>query len=278
MSSICDDILYSIFEYFDVSDIFNSSLVSKQFNDICDDDFLWKTYYERDYDVLHDDLNKLKNKDAYKKCHNISELKRKLHMSESIIDIMKLQKIMIHDKNTTKNIPQEIKELVHLECIYLSDNEKENIKISPEIKHLINLQKLFLVRCKITVIPQEIMQLINLQLLDLSNNKIINIPLQLTTQLVNLRLLLLSNNKITKIPPEIIQLINLRWLHLSYNKITEIPINISQFVSLRHLYLANNKITIIPLGLTQLISLQVLVLTDNKIKQIPDEIRDKVII
>ena len=75
MDNICYDILFHICEYLDLNNIINIKLISKQFDEILNDDFLWKTYYVREYNIKHTDLNKMKNKDAYKKCHDINVLK-----------------------------------------------------------------------------------------------------------------------------------------------------------------------------------------------------------
>ena len=134
------DELFHIFEYLDLCDIINVRLVSKQFNDILNDDFLWKTYYETSqyYHIKHSDLNMLSYKDAYKKCHKLNVLKHKLDMNESITDMMNLQQLLL---NNTK-IPSEISLLVNLKELYLNYTEIKEIPF--EISQFVNLEKLYL--------------------------------------------------------------------------------------------------------------------------------------
>src|ERR1700675_4173446 len=109
------DELFHIFEYLDLSDTINVQLVSKQFNDILSDDFLWKTYYETNgyYRIKHSELNLLSYKDVYKKCHELNVLKHKLNMNESITNMMNLQKLYLNYAKI-KEIPKEIELLINL--------------------------------------------------------------------------------------------------------------------------------------------------------------------
>ena len=271
MSSICDtqfmiyyDELFNICEYFDLSDIINVELVSKYFSDILNDDFLWKTYYKRDYNIKHQCLHILSHKDAYKKCHNISALKQKFNMNESIIDIMNLQHLILSSKK---------------------------IEEMQSIVQLVNLQTLILDNNHIKKIPKKIVQLVNLHKLHLSHNKIKKIPLEMRS-LVNLRYLFLDNNRIKKIqifkkdyrgacaetpvaypiPHEVGLFVNLKTLDLSWNQIKKIPHEMGLLVNLEYLLLGNNQIKEIPKEITQLVKLQRLLLHENKIKIIPQMI------
>ena len=125
MDNICYDILFHICEYLDLNDMINIKLISKQFDEILNDDFLWKTYYVKEYNIKHKDLNKMKKKDAYKKCHDINVLKRKLNINKSIINMMNLQRL-IYEKQI-KEIPHEIGLLVNLETLHLSGNQIKEI-------------------------------------------------------------------------------------------------------------------------------------------------------
>src|SRR5271154_1517976 len=95
MDNMCYDVLFHICEYLDLNNIMNIRLISKEFDEILNDDLLWKTYYVREYNIKHKDLNKMKNKDAYKKCHDINVLKFicNFNMNISIIDMMNIQVI-----------------------------------------------------------------------------------------------------------------------------------------------------------------------------------------
>ena len=126
MDNLCYDILFHICEYVDLNDVINIKLISKQFDEILNDDFLWKTYYVREYNIKHMELNKMKNKDAYKKCHDINVLKCKLNINKSIIDMMNLQEIQLIYKQI-KEIPHEIGLLINLQKLYLFENQIKEI-------------------------------------------------------------------------------------------------------------------------------------------------------
>lgn len=242
---ICDDVLFHIFEYVDPDEIVNVSVISKQFHYICSDDFLWLTYYKFCEDYHNKNLNNLSNKDAYKICHNVSLIKRELKIDKSMDNILKMRNLISGSKRVTK-IPKEIAQLyMHLQKLYLSDNE-------------------------ITIIPHEIGLLFNLQELYLSNNKITKIPEQLL-QLINLRELNLSCNNITKVSKELIQFVGLELLDVSFNKLTEISISkgITKRINWRSLKFIGNEITEIPSEIRIYISSQELHMFDNKIKAIP---------
>ena len=133
-----------------------------------------------------------------------------------------------------------------------------------------NLNKLYLIKCSIKVIPEEINNFINLKELDLSKNKIKNITN--IFNLTSLKLLALSNNKINNISNDIKYLSNLENLYLNNNKIINIT-EIKYLTNLKHLYLSYNKIVLIPPEIKYLSNLINLVLFNNKIKTIPCEIK-----
>ena len=125
MDHICYDILFHIFEYLDLNDVINVRLVSTQFDYVYDDNLLWKTYFVKDYDMKHGDLYELftqiNYKNIYKKCHDINILKYNFDINKSIIYIMKMQIFYSSDGNITKISP-EIKHLINLREIYLHKN------------------------------------------------------------------------------------------------------------------------------------------------------------
>lgn len=51
MNNLCYDVMLNILEHLNICDIFNVRLVSKQFDDFYNDNLLWKTHFERDYDI-----------------------------------------------------------------------------------------------------------------------------------------------------------------------------------------------------------------------------------
>src|ERR1700688_181019 len=114
MDHICYDILFHICEYLDLIDMINARSTSAQFDDVYNDNLLWKTYYMRDYNIepkhLYESSVQINYKNLYKKCHDLNALKHNFKINESIIDIMELQELILFYKNI--------------------------IKISPKIKHL----------------------------------------------------------------------------------------------------------------------------------------------
>ena len=184
-SYICYDILFHIFEYLDVNNINNVRLVSKLFDDVLNDDLLWKIYYMKNYNIKHKDLHVLSNENAYKKCHEIDVFSKlydnKFIKNKSIIDIINLQGLNLSQRmtkirsshlidNKIREIPNIVTQLINLQKIYFDRNEI--IEIPQSIARLVNLQYFSLNYNKIKEIPKEIGLLFNLQGLDLSGNQI----------------------------------------------------------------------------------------------------------
>ena len=150
MDTLYDDMLCHIFEYVEIGDTLNIRLVSKQFDYIANDNLLWKCYYNRDYRVKHVNLDILSKKEAYKKCHEICVLKRKLKINNSVTNMMNLQELDLQSSNVMI-IPKEIYQLINLQMLRFSYNKIE--RIPKEIKFLTNLRGLYLSKNKIKEIP-----------------------------------------------------------------------------------------------------------------------------
>src|ERR1700675_4810501 len=115
------DELFHICEYIELNDIINVRLTSKQFDEILNDDFLWKTYCEiyEYYDIKHPDLLMLSNKNVYKKCHDLSILKRKLNMyAFALVDMM--------DTIDLELFESQIKEIFYMKESPILDYTKRN--------------------------------------------------------------------------------------------------------------------------------------------------------
>lgn len=101
------------------------------------------------------------------------------------------------------------------------DLNTNNFQILPskafQERGLINLQKLFLPRCKLGAIADDAFtQLTNLVELDLSENLLTTVPVKALTNCTNLRRLLLNNNHIATLTAEAFApLNNLKFLNLS---------------------------------------------------------------
>ncbi|KAJ5079564.1 hypothetical protein M0811_14433 [Anaeramoeba ignava] len=132
------------------------------------------------------------------------------------------------------------------------------------IKHLSNLEQIYVRGHKLNLMPAHIGSLRNLRIVDLSFNLIPNISDEIC-QLPNLESLILDHNKIQQVNPKITQLRYLQILSLSYNFIKELPKNFFEFSHLKKLYLIGNEINYDP-QFSKLTSLEFCDLTpDNKI-------------
>ena len=111
MNNLCYDVLMHILEYIDLCDIYNVKFISTEFDDLCNDNLLWKIFYKNNYRVKRSDLNVILYMDAYKKCYHINLLKCELNMNDSIKDIMNSRELSLTFKKI-KNIPSEIGQLL----------------------------------------------------------------------------------------------------------------------------------------------------------------------
>ncbi len=236
------EILMNVLIDLPYKDIKNYCSTSIESDKICQSDFFWKTKLMKEYPDL--------------------EIKYETGRMEGYYEI---QEFINYYNNTN----MDIKEILGLESLYLSDKEIEIIPDS--IGLLTNLKDLYFGYNKIEIIPDSIGKLTNLKNLYIDNNKIEIIPDSIGL-LTNLKNLYLQNNKIEIIPDSIGLLTNLKSLNLHYNKIEELPDSIGLLTNLKSLYLQNNKIEIIPDSIGLLTNLKSLYLHYNKIEELPDSI------
>lgn len=238
------DIIFNIFQFFDVKNILKCALINKLFYHVSNNNYLWKLLFENHYKEDIEIYKKLfkfeSNKKIFIKYFKIDKIKCILPTSTDIINVYNSQVLYINKPMTT--IPKEIGQLLNLQSLNLMLNF---IKIIPkEIGKLLNLKELYLSHNDITVIPKEIGKLLNLEELYLSNNNITKIPKEIG-KLLNLKKLNLSNNNIIEIPKEIGQLINLQCMTMYGNSIKKLPEEIGQLINLKKLHL-DDKNVIIP--------------------------------
>lgn len=133
------------------------------------------------------------------------------------------------------------------------DLNQNNFQILPskafQERGLINLQKLFIPKCKLGAIADDAFyQLTNLVELDLSDNLLTHVPVKALANATNLRRLLLNNNHIATITAEsFAALSSLKFLNLSGCKTHTIEAR--AFYGLRdleYLYLHDNQLTTLP--------------------------------
>src|SRR5919206_3721953 len=108
------DILFNVYQFLSINDIRSCLLVSSTFYTFIDHHF-WKTLLIRDYcDMNTDDLKKDKFYFRYIKCHQLSRLKQKLNLKESINQLAALQTLNLNNNQIT-SLPTEFGSL----CVFL---------------------------------------------------------------------------------------------------------------------------------------------------------------
>src|ERR671926_152152 len=135
------DIFFNVYQFLSINDIQSCLLVSSTFYTFIDHHF-WKTLLIRDYcDMNTDDLKKDKFYFRYIKCHQLSRLKNKLNLKESIDQLAGLQTLNLWNNKLT-SLPREFGQLAGLQTLGLHNN---NLTSLPrEFGELAGLQTLYL--------------------------------------------------------------------------------------------------------------------------------------
>src|ERR671927_149173 len=135
------DILFNVYQFLSINDIQSCLLVSSTFYTFIDHHF-WKTLLIRDYcDMNTDDLKKDKFYFRYIKCHQLSRLKNKLYLNESIDQLADLHTLNLENNKLT-SLPREFGELAGLQTLYLDNNKLTSLP--REFGELAGLQTLHL--------------------------------------------------------------------------------------------------------------------------------------
>jgi leucine-rich repeat protein SHOC2 len=159
------------------------------------------------------------------------------------LSFSKLAALTTFDLRTMRltNLPNSFKQLTTLKELLLQGNlALENL---PDfIEFNINLTKLDVSGCSLTIIPGFIGGLINLITLDLRKNQLSSyaIPPRIN-ELQNLGLLYLANNNLEALPDEICELKNLTDLDISNNLMIILPDDIGHLLKLEKLYINSNR-------------------------------------
>ncbi|KAM3876024.1 volume-regulated anion channel subunit LRRC8C [Diretmus argenteus] len=185
---------------------------------------------------------------------------------------LKCLKTLSLKSNLTK-IPQSIVDVSsHLQRLYVYNDGTKLVMLN-NLKKMINLTELELVRCDLERIPHAVFSLTNLQELDLKENNLRSIEEIVSFQhLRKLICLKLWYNSIMYIPEHIKRLGSLERLYFSHNKIEVLPSHLFLCNKLRYLDLSNNDIRFIPPEIGVLQSLLYFSVTCNKIESLPDEL------
>ena len=163
--------IFKIYNYLNIDDLFNCSLINKQFNNIFNCDLLWQNiiiekYIDIDIDEIKKQYDIINFKCICKKIKDLLYLKKTLNLNRTIKDLINLQ-ILFLDNKKLKEIPKEIRSLINLQTLYLYNNQLKEIpkEIPKEIGSLINLKELHLHNNQLKEISKEIKSPINLHII-----------------------------------------------------------------------------------------------------------------
>jgi len=126
-------IIFNIYNYLNINDLFNCSLINKQFNNIFNCDLLWKNIIIKKYnDINIDEIQKQYNiinfKYIYKKIIDLLYLNKTLNLNKTVKDLINLKQLDLNNKKL-KEIPKEIGSLINLQYLDLYNNQlKKNTK------------------------------------------------------------------------------------------------------------------------------------------------------
>lgn len=179
---------------------------------------------------------------------------------------LKSLKVLRLKSNLTK-LPQVVTDVgVHLQKLSIN-NEGTKLIVLNNLKKMVNLTELELLRCDLERIPHSIFSLHNLQEIDLKDNNLKTIEEIISFQhLHRLVCLKLWYNQIAYIPIQIGTLTNLERLYLNRNKIAKIPNQLFFCRKLRFLDLSHNNLTSIHPDIGSLQNLQYFAVTANRVR------------
>jgi Leucine-rich repeat (LRR) protein len=146
-------------------------------------------------------------------------------------------------QNRLKTVPEEVRQMAHLEILELNTNRLE-------------------------ILPESLAQVTTLQRLDLSNNKLQTLP----EEVGNLRLLRslrVHSNHLLALPKSIGDCAKLEYVDMSNNKLVELPESMQHLVSLTHLNIATNRITGFPYHIGDCVNLAYIDASTNALTYIP---------
>ena len=115
--------IFKIYNYLSINDLFNCSLINKQFNNIFNCDLLWKNiiiekYIDVDIDIdeIQKQYNIIKFKSIYKKITDLLYLNKTLNLNKTVTELINLKELY-PSSNQLKEIPKEIGSLINLNII-----------------------------------------------------------------------------------------------------------------------------------------------------------------
>ncbi|CAM9220724.1 unnamed protein product [Lampetra fluviatilis] len=172
-----------------------------------------------------------------------------------------------------ERIPHSIFSLLNLQDLDLRDNSLRSIEEILSFQHLHKLTTLKLWHNHIATIPEHIKRLGHLERLYLTRNRISVLPSHLF--LCNkLRHLDLAHNEIRFVPPEVGVLQSLLFLSLAGNKVESLPEELFFCRKLKTLRLGGNALTALSPKVASLVALATLELRGNPLEALPAELRE----
>lgn len=214
MEKIYKDILFHIFIHTDVSPIIPQ--VCKHFNQVYNEEFLWKSFLKRDYD----------DQDADPKKKYIEYFLSKTS-----------------DEEFNKWLKLHAIDLSNVECMDMSSIGLTGLPI--KIASLDQIKIIDLSNNSLDVLPDTFFLLKNIELLNLSYNNFSEIPKKIS-KLKNLKRFFMSANRLKSFPDEFFKLENIESFHVRRNMIEEIPDRICQMKKLKCLFIQGNPLKFIP--------------------------------
>ncbi|KAG9294239.1 hypothetical protein G9A89_021598 [Geosiphon pyriformis] len=171
------------------------------------------------------------------------------YIPNNFFDELHSLKALYLDRNSLRDLPEELLKLTKLEILDLSNNCIAEFHPRLKFKRLRNMRRL-----------------------NLDNNGLIDITS--ITKLKTLRELRVNNNFLDNLTPDIGRLVKLKHLHLSNNDLSSLPETICRLRCLTVLRLNNNHIRNLPSSFCSLRQLQVLEIRGNLLSQLPENLKD----
>ena len=196
IESLPDELRLQVLSELPIKDVLHSCQVSKKWEQICKDNYLWKALLVRDYGKF-DDIQKTKFK--------------------TYVYHDKYYKLWVWLKQYKKYKQIKFKDVSKLEELDLSTNKLTSVP--KELGNLSKLEALELIGNKLTSVPKELGNLSKLKYLRIYRNKLASLPKELGN-LSKLIILDLSINLLTSVPKELGNLSQLEILDLGFNKFT----------------------------------------------------------
>ncbi|XP_067829309.1 volume-regulated anion channel subunit LRRC8C-like [Heptranchias perlo] len=229
--------------------------------------------------TIHNNCTKLITLNSLKKLTQLQELELLNcgleRIPHSVFSLLNLEELNLQENNLQSI--EEILSLQHcrkLKCLKLWYN---HIAYIPEhIKKLSSLECLYLNNNKIELIPPQLFLCNKLRHLDLSHNHICSIPPEIGV-LQNLQHFSISNNMLESLPNELFFCKELKTLKIGHNALTALSPRIASLSLLTRLELKGNHLEALPpeVGDCSSLSRRGLIVEDSLFQTLPLDVRER---